>query len=415
MAGLFRREAMEWQTNRLHGEVLLLPRLSHSLILGVLLFWVVAAIIWLSSSSYSRKETVFGWLEPASGVVRIYTPRSGIIKQVLVIEGEKVSQDQPLMIVNGDRILEGGEHLESILLSEYESQRKLLSAQLERNKRIYLQQKENLEQRIASSKEDLALLNQQIQSHARRYTLLTEQGERYRKLRELGHISSAEMEATIARELELSSEQQGLERNRVNLNNHIQQLETELVLLPEEHANSTSQLQSRLSDLAQQIAQMHGQRAYVVKAPKAGVVSNLQAREGQQAQINIPAMSLVPESQVLTAQLLVPVRSAGFIAEGQPLNIRYDAFPYQKFGLYSGSIIEVSNTVLLPEELLNVPVAAREPVFRVSANLTQATVNAYGQDFQLKTGMTLSADVELAERSLLQWLLEPLYSLKGRL
>uniref|UniRef100_UPI00260BD22E HlyD family efflux transporter periplasmic adaptor subunit n=1 Tax=uncultured Microbulbifer sp. TaxID=348147 RepID=UPI00260BD22E len=170
-----------------------------------------------------------------------------------------------------------------------------------------------------------------------------------------------------------------------------------------------------LSDLAQQIAQLHGQQAYIVKASRAGVVSNLQAAEGQQAQADIPVLSLVPENHVLTAQLLVPVRSAGFLSAGQPLKIRYDAFPYQKFGLYPGAVLEVSDTVLLPDELLRVPVTVREPVFRVTAKLAQPTVNAYGRHFSLKPGMTLSADVQLAERSLLQWLLEPIYSLRGRL
>lgn len=152
-----------------------------------------------------------------------------------------------------------------------------------------------------------------------------------------------------------------------------------------------------------------------MKASRSGIVTNLQAREGQQAQTSIPVLSLVPEGAGLTAQLLVPVRSAGFLETGQPLRIRYDAFPYQKFGLYTAEVVEVSNTVLLPDELLKVPVTVREPVYRVSARLIQPFVQAYGRDFSLKPGMTLSADVQLTERSLLQWLLEPIYSLKGRL
>lgn len=245
--------------------------------------------------------------------------------------------------------------------------------------------------------------------------MIGEQAERYRLLKERGHISSSELEGVVAQELELRTERQSLARSRVKLRNQIQQLENERVLLPEEHANTTDQLRARLSDLAQQIAQLHGQRAYIVKASRPGVVSNLQAREGQRAQSGIPVMSLVPDGHALTARLLVPVRSAGLLDAGQALNIRYDAFPYQKFGLYDGSVVEVSDTVILPDELLNAPVTVREPVFKVSAQLAGPSIRAYGKDFSLKPGMTLSADVQLAERSLLQWLLEPIYSLKGRL
>ena len=415
MSGLFRQQVMERQADRLHGEILLLPRFSHSLIITVIFAWVVALIIWLCTGTYARKETVQGWLEPSAGVVRVYPKRTGTIKSVLVHEGDRVTEGQPLLVVNGDRILEGGEHLESILLGEYESQKKLLTEQLHRSERVHTQQQLDLEQRISSSRQDLALLERQIQMQTRRYGLISEQAERYRSLREMGHISSAEMDSVVAQELELDAGRKSLERSQVNLKNQIQRLENEKKLLPEEHADNVAQLRARLSDLAQQIAQINGQRAYVVKATRSGVVNNLQVREGQQAQVNIPAMTLVPEGQVLTAQLLVPVRSAGFVTADQRLNIRYDAFPYQKFGLYVGSVKEVSDTVVLPDDLLHSPVAVGEPVFRVTAELVQPSVSAYGQQFPLKAGMTLSADVQLAERSLLQWLLEPVFSLKGRL
>ncbi|MCX2834099.1 hypothetical protein [Microbulbifer thermotolerans] len=64
--------------------------------------------------------------------------------------------------LNEDRILADGRHLESLLLREYESQRKLLTEQLERSENIYRQQQQNIEQCIASTEKDLALLEQQI-------------------------------------------------------------------------------------------------------------------------------------------------------------------------------------------------------------------------------------------------------------
>jgi membrane fusion protein len=187
--------------------------------------------------------------------------------------------------------------------------------------------------------------------------------------------------------------------------------------LPDENANSLGQLRSRLSDIAQQMTQLNGQSARIVKAPRAGVVNNLQAREGQQAYANnkIPLLTLFPNNKQLTVHLLIPVRAIGFIEAGQPLAIRYDAFPYQKFGIYQGTVAQVSKTLLLPNEVLNTPIAIQEPVYRVTANLTRPEVQAYGKDFALKPGMTLSADVSLSERSLIQWLLEPLFSLKGRI
>lgn len=241
VSGLFRQRVVEKQADRLHGEILLLPRFSHSLIISVLLGWVLALIVWLCTSSYARKETVQGWIEPAAGVVRVYPERTGTIKSVLVQEGDRVTEGQPLLVVNGDRILEDGEHLESILLAEYESQKRILTEQLQRSERMHTQQQLDLEQRISSSLQDLALLERQIQMQTKRYRLIAEQAERYRSLREMGHISSAEMDAVVAQELELDAGRKSLERSQVNLKNKIQRLENEKALLPEQHANNVAQ------------------------------------------------------------------------------------------------------------------------------------------------------------------------------
>jgi len=83
--------------------------------------------------------------------------------------------------------------------------------------------------------------------------------------------------------------------------------------------------------------------------------------------------------------------------------------------LYEGVIDSISKTLLRPNEIANLPVSLQEPVYRVVAQLKHPTVKAYGKDFPLKPGMTLSADVRLSERSLIQWLFEPVFSLQGRI
>ena len=46
----------------------------------------------------------------------------------------------------------------------------------------------------------------------------------------------------------------------------------------------------------------------------------------------MPALSIVPDDDVLEAQLLVPARAIGFVAAGQTVHISYDTFPFQQFG-----------------------------------------------------------------------------------
>lgn len=416
-APLFREQVIKQKSDRLHGDVLLLPQVSHSVLIALLLVWLLALAVWLTTSTYARKETVVGWLEPPTGVVRLYPEASGQVKKILVKEGDKVQAGQPLIIINGDRILADGGNLESRLLEEYESQRRLLTEQIERADRTQQDRENSLRRQVESIKHNLSLMDEQLATLDARHILIKNQIERYRPKIEKGHISRLEYDQVLSQELSVRSDKQGLLREISNQKDLLSQRHTDLRLLAQEAANSLDQLQARMSELAQQIAQLQGQRAHIITATRAGIVNNLQAREGQFVSSTnpVPLLTLADSASPLVAHLLVPVRAAGFIASGQRLDIRYDAFPYQKFGLYQGEIESVAKTPLLPGELLNTPVTLQEPVYRVEARLYEQGVNAYGQSIPLRSGMTLTADVELAERRLWQWLLEPIYSLKGRL
>lgn len=414
---LFRHQAIENKKQHALGDILLLPKFAHSFIVGCLITWVCTVIFWLFSSSYTRKESVSGWLEPPAGIVRVYPETNGTIKKIYVSEGTTVEAGQQLFLVETEAQLSTGQQLSTQLIKEYSSQQKLLEEELIRTKSIYAKRQQDGTQKIFAAQQELGMLEQQLKTNDALYNVVLTQGQRLRSLKREGHVSNAEFEKSIQQELSLKSDQQTLLKNKITQRNLIEQLQTQQKLLPEEQANAESQIRSRLSDIAQQIAQVNGQSTRVIKAARAGIVNNMQIREGQQISLgnNAPLLTLLPHDERLTANLLVPVRSAGFVATGQAINIRYDAFPYQKFGLYEGTIESISKTILLPNELLNTPLEIREPVYRITAILNQMNVQAYGKNFHLKPGMTLSADIRLSDRTLIQWLLEPIYSLKGRI
>lgn len=63
---------------------------------------------------------------------------------------------------------------------------------------------------------------------------------------------------------------------------------------------------------------------------------------------------------------------------------------------------------------MQLPVNLKEPVYRLRAKLTQQQMQAFGKSFFLKSGMLFEADIMLEQRTLIEWLLEPIYSLRGR-
>ena len=99
----------------------------------------------------------------------------------------------------------------------------------------------------------------------------------------------------------------------------------------------------------------------------------------------------------------------------QTVLLRYEAYPYQKFGHQVGHVMQVSRTPLPASELGGLPVAAaQEPLYRITVSLDQQAVQAYGRAQSLSPGMQLEADVLLDRRRLIEWIFEPVLSLTGR-
>jgi membrane fusion protein len=413
--GLFRQQAVEAYCDRLRGHVILLPRHHHSLLSVALLLWLALVVVFLTQASFSRKETVVGWLEPTAGVVRVYPQSEGRLARILVGDGEHVSKGQPLAVINGDRILSDGQHLEALLLDEYDIQKQALQRQLQRSGELSTNRQQDLLERLAAARDELRWLENQQETQEKRQAIMDKRLGKLNLLKQRGHVTESEIDLVHEQRLELTAELQQFaiqHRRQLAL---IAQLQMQQKELPTSTANDRDQLLLELSNLSQEIARLRGTRAYILKATIEGTVSAVRLKVGQRANPNRALLSLLPRESGLVAQLLVPVRSAGFLQTGQSLTIRYDAFPHQKFGTYTGVIRSVATTASLPEDNGTLPLSLSEPVYRVRAELDASQISAYGSHFPLKAGMTLSADIQLERRSLVQWLLDPLYSLRGRL
>ena len=99
------------------------------------------------------------------------------------------------------------------------------------------------------------------------------------------------------------------------------------------------------------------------------------------------------------------------IKPGDRVLLRYQAYPYQKFGTHSGHVLRISRSAVVASKG---QADEGEAVYRVLVSLNEQTVLAYGQPEALRPGMRLEADVMGERRRLYEWVLEPLYSVVGK-
>src|SRR5213075_923260 len=117
----------------------------------------------------------------------------------------------------------------------------------------------------------------------------------------------------------------------------------------------------------------------VVRAPQDGVVTAVQADTGQTVTPGVALASLLPADARLQAHLFAPSSAVGFVRADQVVQLRYQAFPYQKFGQQAGAVTQVSRSPLQASELagLSLPAAASaggEPLYRITVTLERQSV-----------------------------------------
>lgn len=160
------------------------------------------------------------------------------------------------------------------------------------------------------------------------------------------------------------------------------------------------------------IAVLHHQQSqsYVVRAPVTGVISSLEAHKGQKVGLTHALLTLLPEQAELIAQLYVPVAKSGFLRLGTPIALRYDAYPYQHFGVANASIQTITQSILSDKDEVK-PIHIGEPYYKVLAHLDNQFILLYGQKHPLQQGMTCTAIINGAHKKLWQWVFDPIHAM----
>jgi membrane fusion protein len=346
--------------------------------------------------------------------VTVFPPQTGILAKLNVSEGMYVKENEELFSIMIDQRANNGEYVGEKIMEELNFQENFL------RKRLKIEQ-ERVATEIASQEAEAKRLKTEIERlkeviNIQNETLEIEQNN-YKKAKTMlseDFISSSDVEAFYRKYLDQKQQAQSLIMRMEEATSSLENIPLHIKSLEVNSAREISNIESQISEITKQLAQVEGQRQLIFTAPVAGRITSVVANVGQRMNPNAPVFSIIPEDSQLQANLFLPTRSIGFMEIGQEVNISYEAFPYQKFGTYSGKINQIAKSVIMPGEPVS-GLSFKEPVYQVVANLGEQYVQAYGKEIPLRPGMMLSADVTLDERTLFEWLLEPLYSLRGKI
>lgn len=404
-ASFFRQSAIDHQRQGKFSSIDVPIFTNYTWFFIAILVVLFALGAWLVERNYVRYQTIKGYIQPNNGLLIHRAQKSGRVNQINVAMGDHVVAGQVLLTISALNYDISG-------LELFKEQSQSLQAQMLEVTRADDRIKQLNELRLEAFDTETRLAKLQIQSllnaQQEQQGLIELVEKRLQKTKQLfmsGHVSETIVDEVISQLNRLTLQQSQISRDLAAENAKLLRIETELQQLPLELAEKLSINNEKRTLLTQKLMLVDSEGMQVIIAAADGVVDEIAIHVGEEISAGTALINLLPANSSLQGELKIPSYAAGFVEHGQSLYLRYDAYPYQKYGTYKGKVVSVAKT----------PVSDGRGNYYYNAKiaLDEDSVLAHGKNYGLKTGMSFEADVVLSRRTFMEWLLEPLYSLKG--
>jgi len=394
---------------------------------GITVLTIVVIILLIGSAIIKYPDTISSSMTltgttPASGIV---SRTSGRLQKLYVSDNQQVESGHYLAVIenptetkdilflknylssfdnNADCVLPPQKMKLGNLQSLFESFFATLFEYAEFNRLQYYPQKKDMtEERIVQYEKQYKTLQNQLKITEEQFMIAQKQYRRDSLLHVRGVISDMDLEATKNMFLQSLASLENMHSNLGNMQIQIGQLKESLLDTKEQGTEKLNNLQTQLQSLASQlkIGIEDWELSYVLQAPFNGRVtfSNYWV-ENQNIVAGETVFNIVPdENGILIGKALLPVSRSGKVKIGQKVNIRFENFPDNEFGIVKGIVKNIS---LVPSGNKDIN------GYVVEIGLPQGLMTTYKKELPYMPNMQAQADIVTEDLSLLERFFMPL-------
>lgn len=395
------------------GEPLAIVPLGYrfaSLLVGVI---ALTAMILLFTAEFKRKVNLPGAVNSVSGQFNVFPLKNGYVTHSWVTEQMEVARGQRLFEVTAEVHTKSGGTIAE-LKTRIEESIESLKQEITRSSDIYeIEVRELTMQRAFLAKQQVEL-ERQILLQKDISTTLFEQLEGQRDLVGKNFVSSSQMQTKEQEYSRALSDLSELEYSKHAIVNQQSSIAEQLLSFQLRNDNDIARLEREIASYQQQLFELEIQSEKIVVAPEEGVITAISINTGESIQSDTLAMVIIPKHAIWQVEVYATSSEVGFIRPSNPAKLRYEAYPYQRFGLYEGVVKHVSRAALRGSEI-DSRLPPSEYYYKVTIELNEQCIVAYGKCEPLQSGMGVIANIETERRNLIEWALDPLYTISGKI
>jgi HlyD family secretion protein len=414
---------------------------------------VLSALIWSFVGRADVIATAQGTLLPESEVRRVYAPVDGELANLYIAEGQPVSKGDVLARLNARGAIEAATNALEAQLKLEDAEREWRQfperkALMER-KAAALKQQIEVEERLhekrisegttklaEGQKAQLQEARSNLDNARRARDIAKEEADKYARLFALpggGGVPQVQVEAKknalLAAENTLRVAQSKLGELNFRLSQEYGeasaqlegsgqqltklQLQYDAALKETGSAEDKSRLQVQTARLVADAAarirfeNIDKDNFLLIVAPVDGVITDvIPTQQGDKIQANTPLGGIAPKNARQVVKIEIPEHDRAFLREGLPVKLKFNAFPYQRYGLINGTLQYISPATKPAPQ-------TKQPVYEGRVTLERDHYQVADNKYPLRYGMTAIAEIVVRERRLIDLALDPFRQMGG--
>ncbi|EEC4837272.1 HlyD family secretion protein [Salmonella enterica] len=400
------------------GRALLLPGIPPLLVISVCIIFLTVFITFVIMGSYTRRVNVSGEITTWPRPVNIYSSVQGFIVKQFVTEGQEIRKGEPVYQIDVSRSTSSG------VVSD--NQRKDIENQIVRIANII----SRLEDSKKATLQTLEKQKMQYQEAFERSTAIVRRAEEgiiimknnmnnYRTYQKKGLINKDQLTNQTA--LYYQQQNNLLSLSGQNEQNALQitSLESQIKIQAADFDNRIYQMELQRYELQKELINTDVNGEVIIRALSDGKIDSLSVTVGQMVSAGDSLLQIIPD-KIKDHYLVVwaPNDAVPYINPGDRVNIRYEAFPAEKFGQFAATVLLVSKTPASSQEMLTYQGAPKNnqntsvPYYKIVVRPDLQEIRYDGKFLPIENGMKAQGTLFLEKRKIYQWMLSPFYDMK---